>query len=637
MDTKAFSKIGYGLYLITTCSGDKDNGCIVNTVMQLTDNPMRVSVVLNKSNYTHELLMNAKVFNISVLTTQTPFAIYERFGFHSGKSNDKFQSLEGFQRASNQVLYLTKDANALICCCTDQIIDLGTHTMFIAEVLDAQLISENVSVTYDYYHKNVKLQNTNAKGCWVCALCGWVYEGDLLPDDIICPICKHGKSEFEFIPDNSNVNDNKVQCSVNLNEEQLHNKQNLSNQLMKKMQIALAENVFYVGVNDRRIEKFEGHIEIPNGVSYNSYLIVDEKVVLIDPVEPSFMSQYLQQIQYNLEGRSVDYLVINHAEPDHSGAIAAVMAAYPNVTIVGNEKTFAPLENFYGPISNKLVVKDTEVLNLGKHKLHFFTVPMCHWPESMVTFEETTGILFSNDAFGGFGALNGGVFDDEVDYKDYVEDMRSYYANIVGKVAAMALKAIQKAAPLPIKMIAPSHGLIWRTNVTWIVNRYTQWSIHAAKPGLVIAYGSMYGNTARMADIIARGAAAAGVLDIRIFDMTNTDSARVMANIWRYNGLVLGGASHYGSIIPNMVTLLNEIAEYKPKDKIMGLFGGASWSGGALRTLKGYAETNKWNVVADPVEVLGAPIKENDIDKLYDMGYQIGTMIMSHKELDLSE
>lgn len=622
MDTKALFKIGYGLYVLTTHSKGVDNGCIINTVQQVTDNPLRISIVVNKQNYTHRLIMESGVFNISVLTTKTPFSVYERFGFHSGNDTEKFADKVGFERAANDVLYMSQNANAFLSCQTAQIVDLGTHTMFVADLVDAQVISDDDSVTYDYYQHHVKPSAAPKKGCWVCALCGWVYEGNDLPDDIICPICKHGKSEFEYVAEATESENSISQISTNQVEK------NQSSNPMKNLQFELAENIYYVGVNDRRTELFENHIEIPNGVSYNSYLIVDDKVVLIDPVESGFMSQYLSQIKAVLGERQVDYLVINHDEPDHSGAVAAVVSAYPDVTVIGNDKTFGPLENFYGPIANKKVVVDGEVLPIGKHTLQFFTAPMCHWPESMVTFEQTTGIIFSNDAFGGFGTLNGTIFDDEVNLDFYEDDMRRYYANIVGKVAPMALKAIQKVGPLPIKMIAPSHGLIWRTNLEWVLSRYTQWSKHETQKGVVIAYASMYGNTGRMADIIARGVSAAGVKEIKIFDISKTDVSIIMSEIWKYKGVILGASSHYGSIFPNMTLLLHEIAEFKPKNRFYALFGGASWSGGGLKTLKAQAECCQWNVVTEPTEVLGAPIKEEDIEKLYKLGLDLGQKVM---------
>jgi len=392
-------------------------------------------------------------------------------------------------------------------------------------------------------------------------------------------------------------------------------------------QIQLSENIFYVGVNDRHTELFENHMELPNGVSYNSYLIVDDKTALIDPVESDFFEEYLFKVKTALGCRQLDYLVINHDEPDHSGSIAAVIREYPNVQVVGNAKTFAPLEAFYGNIENKKVVAEGETLSLGKHTLQFFMVPMVHWPESMVTYEQSTGIVFSNDAFGGFGALNGGIFDDQVNLAFYEDDMRRYYANIVGKVAMQALKAIEKLGGLSIKMIAPSHGLVWRSNIAWVIDRYTRWSKHEGEEGLVIVYGSMHGNTARMADIVAQGAADAGIKEIKIYDVAHTEVSFIMSDIWKYKGVIIGACAHYASMFPNMTLLTHEINEFKPKNKCYGIFGGMSWSGGGVKTLAKIAEEGAWNLVSDNVEVKGAPIREEDWDKLYNLGKAVAEAI----------
>ena len=199
MDTKALSKIGYGLYVLTTNYDNIDNGCIINTVQQVTSDPLRLSIVVNKNNYTHDLILDSCVFNINVLTTETPFKVFEHFGFQSGRNVNKFADCEQELRAVNNVLYLPKHINAYFACRVMKSIDLGTHTMFIADVLDAVNVNDLDSVTYDYYQKNIKPKKTVTKGCWVCKVCGWVYEGERLPDDIVCPICKHGKEEFEYV------------------------------------------------------------------------------------------------------------------------------------------------------------------------------------------------------------------------------------------------------------------------------------------------------------------------------------------------------------------------------------------------------------------------------------------------------
>ena len=384
-------------------------------------------------------------------------------------------------------------------------------------------------------------------------------------------------------------------------------------------QIQLSDNIYYVGVNDRHTDLFENHIELPNGVSYNSYLIVDTQVALIDPVEANFLEEYLFKVKSVLQGRKVDYLIINHDEPDHSSTVAAVMREWPEVQVVGNAKTFAPLEAFYGPIENKKVVAEGETLSLGTHTLQFFMVPMVHWPESMVTYEQHSKIVFSNDAFGGFGALNGGIFDDQVNLAFYEDDMRRYYANIVGKVAMQALKAIEKLSSLEIKMIAPSHGLVWRSDLAWVLGKYTQWSKQESEEGVVIVYGSMHGNTARMAEIVARGAAEAGIKEVKVYDVAKTEVSFIMKKKKKNKGVA--------NMFPNMTLLVHEINEFKPKDKCYALFGGMSWSGGGVKTLAKYAEDGKWNLAAESVEVKGAPIREEDWDKLYNLGQAVAAAV----------
>ena len=612
MDTSALFNIGYGLYVLTTRHNDIDNGCIVNTVTQVTSNPLQIAVTVNKGNYTHELIMNSCVFNVSILTTETPMFVFEHFGFQSGRTVNKFANCEAEHRAVNGVLYIPKYTNAFLACKVNNSIDFETHTMFIADVLDAQVLSDTLSVTYDYYQNHIKPKPqtpkpSNGKRRWECKVCGYIYEGDFLPDDIECPLCKHGKEEFVEIFDAETPKQSPITTNMN--------------------QIKLTDNIFYVGVNDRRTELFENHMELPNGISYNSYLIVDEKVALIDPVEAGFIEEYLFKVKSVLQGRKVDYLIINHDEPDHSSSIAAVLREWPEAQVVGNAKTFAPLEAFYGPIKNKKVVAEGETLSLGTHTLQFFMVPMVHWPESMVTYEQANGIVFSNDAFGGFGALNGGIFDDQVNLAFYEDDMRRYYANIVGKMAMQALKAIEKLGGLTIKMIAPSHGLVWRSNPAWVIGKYTQWSKHEGEEGIVIVYGSMHGNTGVMADIVARGAAEAGIKEVKVYDVAKTEISFIMSDIWKYKGVIIGACAHYANMFPNMNLLTHEINEFKPKSKCFGIFGGMSWSGGGVKTLAKYAEEGQWNLVAENVEVKGAPIREEDWDKLYNLGKAVAMAV----------
>ena len=282
------------------------------------------------------------------------------------------------------------------------------------------------------------------------------------------------------------------------------------------LQVQLSDNIWFMGFNDRRTHLFENIWPIPHGISYNSYLIVDEKVALIDTVERQFIDDYLDQIDNLLNGRKVDYLVINHMEPDHSGALKAILGKYPEVTLVGNKKTFQLVESYYTVPRKIREVNDDDVLELGSHTLKFRTVPMVHWPETMVSFEVTQKILFSGDAFGSYGTLDGGIFDDEINLEFYEVEVMRYFTNIVGKYCAHTQRAIKKLSDLEIGMIAATHGPVWRTDLSWVLNRYNKWSSYDMEQGVVIVYGSMYGNTQKMAEVIARRIAERGIKNSRV-------------------------------------------------------------------------------------------------------------------------
>ena len=284
----------------------------------------------------------------------------------------------------------------------------------------------------------------------------------------------------------------------------------------------IKKDIYWIGVNDRRTHIFENYWPIPKGVAYNSYIIVDEKVVVIDTIEKSKMDDYVENIEQLLNGRKVDYLVVNHMEPDHTGAIKALLCHYPDVKIIGNAKTFPMLKNFYGVCEHLMEVKEGDSLDLGKHKLNFYMAPMIHWPETMVTFESTEGILFSGDIFGAFGTLDGGIFDDELDLDYLEEEISRYYSNIVGKYGQPAQTALKKLGSLPIKMVCATHGPIRRSHIADIVAKYDKWSKYDTDKGVVIVFSSMYGNTEKMADIIARFLAEKGIKKIRIHDEYKT-------------------------------------------------------------------------------------------------------------------
>jgi flavorubredoxin len=375
--------------------------------------------------------------------------------------------------------------------------------------------------------------------------------------------------------------------------------------------VNLSENIYFLGYNDRRTHLFENIWPIPHGISYNSYLIADEKIALIDTVERSFIDEYLDSIEEIIGNRKIDYLVINHMEPDHSGALKAIIQKYPEITLVGNKKTFALVESFYLEPEKVLMVHDDSVLELGQHRLQFQTIPMVHWPETMVTYEETKKILFSGDAFGSYGTLDGGIFDDEINLGFYEIEVMRYFTNIVGKYCAHTQRAIKKLAPLDIKMIAATHGPVWRTDLDWVLNRYNKWSSYDLDTGVVIVYGSMYGNTQKMAEVIARRLAERGIKDIRVYDASKTHASYIINDVFKYKGFIVGSPAYNNSMFPNVEILLSTIEHMGPKDHYLGIFGNFLWNGGGVKNLKVFAEKIKWELVYEPVEEKGALRREN--------------------------
>ncbi len=392
--------------------------------------------------------------------------------------------------------------------------------------------------------------------------------------------------------------------------------------------VNLAENIYYLGFNDRRTHLFENIWPIPHGISYNSYLLVDDKIALVDTVERSFIDEYLDNIEEMIGERPVDYLIINHMEPDHSGALKALVQKYPNIILVGNKKTFAFVESFYMTPENVLIVHDGYVLDLGKLKIQFQTIPMVHWPETMVAFEETNKILFSGDAFGSYGTLDGGIFDDEINLDFYEIEVMRYFTNIVGKYCPHTQRAIKKLAPLDIKMIAATHGPVWRNDLSWILTRYNKWSSYDLDCGVVIVYGSMYGNTQKMAEVIARRIAVRGIKNIRVYDASKTHSSYIINDIFNYKGFIVGSAAYNNALFPNVEILLSTIEHMAPKNHYLGIFGNYSWNGGGVKNLQTFAENIKWEMVYQPIEEKGA-LKPDNLEELLKLADAMADKLLS--------
>ena len=346
--------------------------------------------------------------------------------------------------------------------------------------------------------------------------------------------------------------------------------------------------VHYVGVNDRTKALFENLWPLPYGVSYNSYLIADDDMVaLVDTVDVAFFEVYIKKIRSVIGDRKINYLIINHMEPDHSGSIALIKKYYPEIVLVGNKKTFEMVEGYYGVTGERYVVGDGDFLKLGHHSLRFYLVPMVHWPETMVTFDETEGILFSGDAFGCFGALNGGCIDRNINTDIYWNEMRRYYANIVGKFGNPVQKALQKCGGLPIKTICPTHGPVWEECIPQVVDMYDKLSRYEGEEGVVIVYGTMYGNTEELAEAIAEELSAQGIL----------------ADIFKYKALIAGCTTYNMQLYPEMESLLSKVAAREMKNRLFGYFGSFTWASAAVKKLGEFTEKLKFEVVGNPVEM----------------------------------
>ncbi len=381
------------------------------------------------------------------------------------------------------------------------------------------------------------------------------------------------------------------------------------------LKVKVTDRIYWLGTNDRRKHLFENLWPLPDGVSYNSYLVTDEKTALLDTIEMGTGGDYVGWIERLLTeaGRTaLDYLVINHMEPDHSGEIGDIVRRWPQVRIVGNCKTFKILEGYYGITENLVEVGEGDTLDLGHHKLQFVMTPWVHWPETMMSYDTTEHILFSGDAFGTFGTLDGAIFDDEIADFDtrYLGEMRRYYSNIVGKYSNMVQKAFAKLGSVPIDTICPLHGPVWRSEPKKVIDLYDRWSRYEAEPGVVIIYGSMYGNNAATADYIARKCAEAGIRDIRVRDASKTHLSYLIDDVWRYRGVILGSCAYNTQMFPTVERLTTELLHMGVKNKALGLFGSYSWNGGGVRNLKAFAEQIGWPLVADPVDVFGTPTPE---------------------------
>ena len=374
----------------------------------------------------------------------------------------------------------------------------------------------------------------------------------------------------------------------------------------------IIRNIYYVGVNDRNKTLFEGLWPLPAGVSYNAYLIVDEKVCLVDTVEADFFMPFLENIREVIGERPIDYVVVNHMEPDHSGSLALLRQFYPNIQIIGNKKTFDMMSGFYRLTTGLCEVKNGDKLALGATELQFVLTPMVHWPETMMTLATPTPsaavlqqqtVLFSGDAFGCFGALNGAYVDCQMNCDDFWPEMTRYYSNIVGKYGTPVQMALKKLAGVKVDYICATHGPVWHEHVAKVIGIYDRLSKYEAEAGLVICYGTMYGNTERAAEVIARAAAQAGLKNIVMYNVSKTHHSYIIRDVFRYRGLIVGAPTYNTGLYHEMNVLLDELSQKDIKGRLLGWFGSYSWASKAV------GEIARWNDEKLKYEAVGQPVE----------------------------
>jgi len=351
----------------------------------------------------------------------------------------------------------------------------------------------------------------------------------------------------------------------------------------------ISDDLLWVGANDRRLAMFEGVYSVPSGVSYNSYLLLDEKTVLFDTVDKAVTGRFFENLAEGLGERKLDYLIIQHMEPDHSAAIREVIARYPDVSVVCNAKTLEMIKNFYDFDlgSSTLIVKEGDTLDVGKHKLHFIMAPMVHWPEAMVTYEETDKILFSADAFGCFGALNGAIFADEVDFdRDYMDEARRYYTNIVGKYGTQVGALLGKASSVDIKMLCPLHGFVWRRNIGDLVSKYVKWSSYEPEEqGVLIAYATVYGNTENAAEILSSRLRDKGI-QTRMYDVSVTPASEIVSEAFRWSHMVLASTTYNMGIFVTMEAFLADLVSHNIQNRKVAVIENGSWAAASGKLIR---------------------------------------------------
>lgn len=381
----------------------------------------------------------------------------------------------------------------------------------------------------------------------------------------------------------------------------------------------ITEDLYWVGANDNRTHLFENIHPIPRGVSYNSYLLMDKKRVLFDTVDWSCCRELLKNIEEVLNGKELDYVVVNHMEPDHAASLEEVLLRYPNCKVISNEKSFMFMHQFgFHTEGRKVEVKDGDTMNFGKHTVTFVAAPMVHWPEAMVTFDTTNGVLFSADAFGSFGSLDGKLFNDEFDFdRDWIDDARRYFTNIVGKYGPFVQHLLKKASTVPIKMFCPLHGPVWRTDLGYYLDKHDKWSRYEPEEkGVLIVYASMYGNTESAAYSLASTLAKKGFTNIKVYDVSKTHVSYLIAEAFKYSHIVLASVTYNLEIYPVMHDFLHHLKALNFQKRTFGILENGTWAIKSGTLMKEYVEENlkECVVLGEQVSINSSAREANELE-----------------------
>lgn len=388
----------------------------------------------------------------------------------------------------------------------------------------------------------------------------------------------------------------------------------------------ITEDLYWVGGNDRRLALFENIHPIPRGVSYNSYLLLDEKTVLFDTVDWSICRQFIENIKEVLKDKPLDYMVINHVEPDHAACVEEIILRYPDVKIICTEKAFMFMNQFGFNIDGKVIeVKEGDTMSFGKHEVVFVEAPMVHWPEAMVTYDTTDGILFSADAFGSFGSLDGKLFNDEINInRDWIDEGRRYYTNIVGKYGAHVQSLLKKAADLDIKIICPLHGPVWRNNLDYLLDKYDKWSSYEPEEkGVMIVYASMYGNTEAAANDLATRLVEKGMTNVSMYDVSKTHVSYLISETFKYSHVVLASVTYNLNIYPPMFNYIMDMKALNLQKRTFALIENGSWAPQSGQLMYKLLDEMKEMTILDNEISLNSTMKKDDMDSIEELAQNI--------------